>query len=243
MKKNPGATMSVLEHLSELRRRIIYSGLSVLLAVVFCFTQVGYLRYLLVRPADELKLVYFSPPEAFMANLRLAVIAGLALALPVIIYQALAFLFPGLHRHEKTILLVLIGCVLLLFYLGVFFAYMVVIPFVLHFFLKFETGVLSARFNISEYISFITALLAAFGVTFQLPLVLWVLGKIGMVSSDFLRKGRKYALLIMLLVSAIITPPDIISQVIMVVPLFFLYEAGIIAVVFSEKKRLKESLT
>lgn len=233
--------MSVLEHLGELRRRIIYSGLCVIAAVVFCFSQVNFLRYLLTRPAQDLKLIYFSPPEAFMANLRLAIMSGLILASPVIIYQVLAFLFPGLHRHEKLILLALIVLVAFLFCLGVFFAYMVVIPFVLHFFLKFETDILSARFNISDYISFITSLLVAFGVVFQLPLVFWALGKVGIISSTFLRKGRKYAILIMLLASAIITPPDVISLVIMAVPLFILYEIGIFAVVISERKRRKES--
>lgn len=242
MTKNRTDTMTVLGHLGELRKRIIISGGVFLIAVVFCFLKAGELRYLLVNLAGDISLVYFSPPEAFIANIRLAIISGLVLTLPVFIYEILAFLFPGLHRHEKKIMLGIAGGGVTLFFTGVIFAYFVVLQLVLHFFLNFETSELVPMFNITNYITFVITILFSFGLFFQLPLVLWVLGKMNLISTGVLKRNRKFALLIMLLAAAVITPPDIISQILLVIPLSILYELGIGAVLITERKRQKDLL-
>ncbi len=240
MSKNKNGTMPVLEHLSELRLRLAVSAGVLLVSAGVCFANIETIRSVLTRPLQGLGLIYLSPPEAFMANLRLALISGFLLSLPVIIYEVSAYIFPGLTRGERIFyLLVLLGIVVL-FSGGVVFAYFVVFPFTLRFFLQFGDTGLEPRFTISEYISFIISFHLAFGAVFQLPLFTWALGKLGLISTVFLRKHRKIALLIMLIMAAVITPPDIISQLVMILPLLLLYELGIVMVLISERKRLKK---
>ncbi len=231
--------MPVLEHLAELRLRLFLSAGALLVGAIFCFANIEVIRKILTGPLKEIQLIYLSPPEAFMANLRLALISGLILALPVIIYEIAAFAFPGLLGHEKLFFVAILFGTALLFSIGVVFAYYVVFPYTLRFFLQFAAAQVEPRFTVSEYISFMLSFHLAFGAVFQLPLLTWALGKMGILTSQFLRRHRKIALLIMLVFAAIITPPDIISQVAMGLPLLLLYEIGIIMVRISERKRLK----
>jgi len=240
LNKHRKDSMTVLEHLGELRLRILISAATFIAAAIFCFTRVDYLRYLLVKPGGGMKLFFFSPPEAFMANMRLAAVAGLALAFPVLIYELMAFIFPGLYRHEKKFLLGLTGGAVTLFAGGALFAYYVIVRLVLHFFIQFETERLTPLFNIGDYISFTINLILCCGLFFQLPLAMWILSKIGLITAKTLKRNRKYALLIILVVAAILTPPDIISQILLAIPLQGLYEIGIMVVVFSERKGIKK---
>ncbi len=241
MAKNHTENMTVLEHIGELRNRIIVIVVAFIIAVVFSFTQADYIRHLIASPIEGFSLVYFSPPEAFMANLRIAVMVGIFLVLPVIIYEILAFLFPGLYKREKKFAVGVSGGILFFFVAGVLFAYFVVMQLVLQFFLGFQTAQLSPTFNVSNYISFVFNLLLVFGLFFQLPVLFWVLGKMGLITADTLKSKRKYAILIMLGAAALITPPDVISQVILIGPLFVLYELGVWAVVINERKKTDET--
>ena len=239
MSKNKDGTMPVLEHLAELRLRLLISAGALLVAAVISFNYVELIRGLLTSPLEGLQLIYLSPPEAFMANLRLALISGLVLSSPVIIYQLMAFVFPGLLKEEKIFFVAVLFGIIVLFAAGVAFAYIIVFPFTMRFFLQFASVELEPRFTVTEYISFLFSFHFGFGVVFQLPLLTWALGKIGLITSSFLKRNRKVALLVMLVLSAVITPPDIISQVVMVFPLALLYEIGIIMVLISERKRNK----
>lgn len=239
MSKNKDGTMPVLEHLAELRLRLAVSAGALLVAAVVCFANVELIRSVLTRPMEDLQLIYLSPPEAFMANLRLALISGFLLSLPITVYELSAFIFPGLTRDEKIFYISTLTGAAVLFGSGVVFAYFVVYPFTLRFFLQFAAAELEPRFTISDYISFMLSFHLGFGVVFQLPLLTWALGKLGLLTTEFLRRHRKVALLIMLILAAVITPPDIISQVALMLPLLLLYELGIIMVSISEKKRLK----
>lgn len=229
--------MTVLEHLAELRLRLLISAGVLFVAIIICFANIDPIRFFITATLEETRLIYLSPPEAFMANLRLALISGFLLASPVLIYQLSAFLFPGLTRGEKIFYLVAITGIVILFSAGVVFAYLAVFPFALRFFLQFAAQDLVARFTVSEYISFILSFHLAFGFVFQLPLLTFTLGRLGLISSSFLKRHRKIALLVLLIVAAIITPPDIISQVVMAVPLLLLYEIGIIMVLLSERRK------
>ncbi len=239
MVNNKDGTMPVLEHLSELRLRLVVSAGALLVASGICFTYIEHIRAIFTLPLDGLKLIYLSPPEAFMANFRLALFSGLVASLPVILHQLSAYIFPGLTRPEKKFYLAVLFGIILLFSAGIAFAYQVVFPFTISFFLQFADARLDPQFTVTEYISFVISFHLAFGAVFQLPLLTWALGKIGLLSTGFLRQHRKIAFLIMLVLSAIITPPDIISQVVMILPLVLLYELGIIMVLISERKRLK----
>jgi sec-independent protein translocase protein TatC len=237
--KNNDGTMPVLEHLAELRLRLFISAGALLIAAIICFSNITLIRSVLTNPLEELQLIFLSPPEAFVSNLRLALISGVIIAFPVIIYELMAFIFPGLTGSEKIFFVSVLAGIVILFGSGVIFAYYVVFPFTLKFFLQFAAEQLEPRFTVSEYISFVFSFHLGFGLVFQLPLLTWALGKIGLLTSAFLKKHRKAALLVMLIISAIITPPDIVSQVAMALPLLLLYEIGIIMVLISEKKRLK----
>lgn len=240
MDETRDGAMSVLEHLAELRRRIAVAAVALLAAAIVCFTRIDQIRAFLTGPLGKRQLIYLSPPEALTANLRLAFIAGALLAAPLILYEAAAFLLPAFTRREKIIFLGVLSGICFFFAGGVVFAYTVLFPFTLDFFLKFASAELQPEFSISEYISFVFFFHLAFGLVFQLPLLTWALGRIGLLSSAFLRRNRKYALLVILILAAIITPPDVISQLVMAGPLLILYEIGIIMVVFSERKRAKE---
>ncbi len=239
MGNNKDGTMPVLEHLSEMRLRLVISAGALLVASGICFTYIERIRSILTIPLEGKQLIYLSPPEAFMANLKLALFSGLVVSLPVILYQMSAYIFPGLTRNEKKFYVAVLFGIIVLFSAGIVFAYQIVFPFTLRFFLQFADARLVPQFTITEYISFVISFHLSFGAVFQLPLLTWALGKLGILTTQFLRRHRKIALLIMLVLSAIITPPDIISQVVMILPLAFLYELGIIMVLISERKRLK----
>jgi len=160
-------------------------------------------------------------------------------SLPVILHQLSAYIFPGLTRPEKKFYLAVLFGIIMLFAAGVIFAYQIVFPFTIRFFLQFADARLDPQFTVTEYISFVISFHLAFGAVFQLPLFTWALGKMGLLSTGFLKRHRKIAILVMLILSAIITPPDIISQVVMIFPLVLLYEMGIVMVLISERRRLK----
>ncbi len=240
MSNNKNGTMPILEHLSELRLRLMITAGALLVAIGVSFANIEFIRGILTRPLGGIPLIYLSPPEAFMANLRLSLFSGLVLSLPVILYEVSAYIFPGLTRGEKKFYLAVLFGIIVLFSSGIVFAFQVVFPYTLQFFLQFADAQLEPHLTISDYISFVLSFHIAFGVVFQLPLFTWALGKIGLLSTGFLRRHRKIAILVMLIMASIITPPDIISQAIMLLPLIFLYELGIFMVMISERKRLKE---
>jgi len=231
--------MSFFDHLDELRKRFIYIAIVVIIATVISFSFVDQLLAILTGQADNLDLIYTTPAEAFMSQIRLSFIAGVLITLPFTLYNLLAFIMPALRKAEKKSVILLVFFMVFLFFLGVSFGFFVVFPYALNFFLGFATDGLLPLFTISRYISFVVSFLVGFGVVFQVPLVFWFLGRFSIVSSTFLRTNRKYALLIIAILSAVITPPDIFSQVLMVGPMMVLYEIGVLLVRLTERKRAK----
>lgn len=231
--------LSFFDHLDELRRRLIYIAVVVIVGTAVAFVFIQDILHFITLPAKDMDLIYTTPAEAFMSQIRLSFITGIFGTLPFTIYQVLLFILPALRDTEKKALIPLVIFMILLFAMGVGFSYFVVFPFALHFFLGFETEGLSPLFTISGYISFVVSFLLAFGLVFQIPLISWFLGRLGLVSSTFLKRNRKYAVLIIAVTSSLITPPDIFSQILMVGPLVLLYEIGIILVRLTEKKRIR----
>jgi sec-independent protein translocase protein TatC len=228
---------TLTEHLEELRKRLIICLVTVLAATAMSFTLTDRLYAILTAPAGNLQLIFVTPPEAMLAHFRLAFLAGLTLALPMILYQLVAFVMPGLYKEEiKIIIPALLGMVLF-FALGVSFAYLAVFPLAVRFFLQFAGESVVPMFTVSNYLSFAANFMFAFGLVFQLPLVFYLLGRLQIVDARFLRTHRKYALLVVAAVSALLTPPDVISQLLMAVPLAMLYELGIWLVVLSRRGR------
>ncbi|MEM0986922.1 MAG: twin-arginine translocase subunit TatC [Pseudomonadota bacterium] len=245
----------LLEHLTELRSRLIYALLALGFCAGLCFGFAETIYNILLRPfADvaeaardgaQLELIYTGPLEFFFAKLKLALFAGLFLAFPFIAYQVYAFVAPGLYKNERGALLPFLVAAPLLFAAGAAFVYFVMMPMVARFALAQEqvdstVAAITLLPRVSEYLSLVMALMLAFGISFQLPVILSLLGKAGIIGSETLKTGRKYALVGILAFAAFFTPPDVISQVLLTVPVYGLYEVSIWLVKMMEREALKE---
>ncbi len=227
--------MSVIEHLEELRKRLLWSMASYVVAVLLCYSVASELFALLKRPlVDAMKdypgstLAIRSLAEGFLVELKVAAIAGVFVASPVIFYQIWKFVAPGLYTQERKLVLPVVLSSTVLFTGGALFGYFVVFPFVFGFFLSFTGGDTSALLSIGDYLSFSAKLLAGFGVIFELPLAIFILAYLGIVDHDKLRRARRYVIVINFAVAAMITPPDVVSQLFLAAPLIVLYEIGIL---------------
>ncbi|WP_283408196.1 twin-arginine translocase subunit TatC [Anoxynatronum buryatiense] len=232
--------MSIIRHLEELRKRLIICLVALAITATAGFFYVDEIRVLLVKPAGPIELIYITPPEALMVNIRLAILAGIMVAMPVFVYQLLAFIMPALYKNEKKLLVPVVFAMILMFITGILFAYRVAFPFAIAFFLKFASDDLIPLFTITQYTSFITQFLLTFGLVFQLPLLFLFLGLINVVTAPLLRRIRKYVMLVILIGAAIITPPDVVSQLMIAAPLWVLYEVGILLVMLVQFRRKKK---
>ncbi|MEW6409495.1 MAG: twin-arginine translocase subunit TatC [Nitrospirota bacterium] len=241
--------MPLTEHLSELRKRIITSiiaiGVGFLISFNYSEVILGWLKtplttkYLIsttypyifyTNDPNPVELIFLAPTEAFWMHLKISLIAGLFLALPVVFYQLWKFISPGLLSKEKHYALpfVIIGTTF--FVIGALFCFFVVLPFAMKFLLTYKTEHLKPMLSVGKYVDFCLKFILAFGLVFELPLVITFLSKLGLVTPQFLAKHRKYAVLASFIVAALLTPtPDVFNQTLMAVPLIILYEVGIIA--------------
>lgn len=228
MGKNKERILTLSEHLAELRKRIIISLVAVILGSVVTFTYVDVIRKTITAPAG-IPLVWITPAEAFMTNIKIALLAGCLLAFPVILFQIWSFLLPGLTSSEKKFTIIFVTLSLFFFLTGVLFAFYVIVPITIKFFLEFASEDLMPMLTFSSYISYVSSLVFSFGFVFQMPIAIFILAKLGLVTSHFLRKGRSYAVVVIFILAAILTPPDIFSQILMALPMLVLYEISILA--------------
>ena len=238
--------MPFTSHLEELRERLIKSFIAVGAGFLIAYAFKDRLFEILMRPLIQVMgqgdtLIYTGLPEAFFTYLKVAFLAGIMLASPVIIYQFWMFVAPGLYRKERKVLLPVVVLSTLFFVGGALFGYFFVFPIGFQFFLGFTTEKIQALPSMKEYLSFSSKLLIAFGLAFELPLVLTGMARMGIISVDFLKKNRKYAVLLIFITAAIITPPDVVSQVMMAVPLMVLYEISIIGARIFQPKPADEA--
>ena len=227
---NNNSDMAFIDHLEELRWRILKSLGSILVMAVLTFNFADYLVYILTAPADNrgIGLQTLTPQGMFILKWNLAIIGGFILSIPVITIQIWKFVSPGLYNRERKILLPLILTVFLCFILGAIFAYMVILPFSLNFFASMVTDNVQNNFSINYYFSFVLALIIGSGIIFEMPVASFLFSSIGIITPSFLRKFRREAIMITVILSAIITPPDPISLIIMSIPMVILYEISIL---------------
>ena len=229
-------------HLEELRKRLITSFIAVGIGFGLCYGFKEKLFQILTQPLITVMqegetLIYTGLPEAFFTFLKVSFLGGLMIASPVIIYQFWMFVAPGLYDREKRLLLPIVFLSTIFFVGGALFGYFIVFPYGFQFFLGFATETIRPMPSMKEYLSFSAKLLLAFGLVFELPLVITFLARLGIVSVPFLKKNRKYALLLFFVGAAILTPPDVVTQIMMALPLMLLYEISIIgARIFGRKK-------
>ncbi|MDX9732111.1 MAG: twin-arginine translocase subunit TatC [Bdellovibrionales bacterium] len=232
---------SLVEHLTELRDRLIKSAWAIAFTTAVCFVFseriFDIVRHPIVEHIPSGGLVFTNPMDKFVAHMKLSVVSGVILACPAWIYQIWRFIAPGLHNHEKKYSLAFVGSGVVLFLTGVSFAYFLVLPMAFEFLFNFGGSVDKPLITISEYMSFFATMVLVFGVSFELPLILVALGVLGLISSQGLREKRRYAIVGLATVAAVITPPDVLSMMMLVVPLSALYEISIIIVRLVERKR------
>lgn len=223
--------MSLVDHLEELRWRILKSLGSILIMSIITFNFANELVEILISPANSIKsdlnLQVLTIQGMFLLKWNLSIIGGIILSIPVITVQVWKFLSPGLYDKEKKILLPLILTAFLCFLLGGIFAYTIVLPFSLDFFASMITADIQNNFSINYYFSFVLSLIIGAGIIFELPIVSFLFSSIGLINPTFLRKYRREAIAITVILSAIITPPDPISLIIMSIPMLILYEISI----------------
>jgi sec-independent protein translocase protein TatC len=239
--------MPFMSHLEELRTRLIVCSVAIGIGFAVSYAFKESVFGLLMRPlatvmSGDQKMIYTALPEAFFSYLKVALMAGVILAAPVILYQMWVFIAPGLYSHERRLALPMVFLSTGFFAAGVCFAYFVVFPFAFKYLLGFETELVRALPSMREYLGLAATLLVAFGFIFQLPLVITVLARIGVLTPRFLKKNRKYAILLFFVVAAVVTPtPDVVNQCLMAGPMIVLYEISIVgAKIFGKKKPAEE---
>jgi len=234
------------DHLEELRQRLIKCFISI--GIGFCISY-GFKEKLFdiliqplvsVMPEGNNKIIFTGLPEAFFTYLKVSLLAGIILSIPVIMYQFWMFIAPGLYKHERRMILPAVFLSSFFFIAGALFGYFLVFPFGFQFFLSFSSEHIQALPSMKEYLAFSSKLLIAFGLVFELPLFIVLLSRMGLVTVPFLQNNRKYAILIFFIFSAIITPPDVVTQIMMALPLMVLYEISIVGAKIFGRKSLRE---
>ena len=244
---------SLLEHLTELRQRLIYSLLALLVCCIVCFYFAAEIYDILLHPytraageRTDLRLIYTAPQEFFFTQLKLALFGGLFIAFPVVAAQLYMFVAPGLYRNERRAFLPFLLATPILFLLGALLVYYVVMPLALRFFIGMEQSggggevAIELLPRVSEYLGLVMTLIFAFGICFQLPVLLCLLARVGLLRAATLRSGRKYAVVAVFGVAALLTPPDFISQLGLGLPTLVLYEISIWCVSMIERRHFGE---
>jgi sec-independent protein translocase protein TatC len=233
--QSEGTEETFISHLVELRDRIIRAGISVIVVFLGLVYWAPDIFKLLARPLmmnlpKDGKLIVTDVTGSFFAPMKVTMMVALVIALPVVLYQIWAFVAPGLYQHEKKLVVPLVGSSYILFLCGMAFAYFVVFPTIFRVMAHYNAP-LGAAMNtdIDNYLSFVLTMFIAFGVTFEVPIVVVLLVRMGILTVKKLRQIRPYVIVGAFVVSAVVTPPDVFSQLILAVPLIVLYEAGIIA--------------
>jgi sec-independent protein translocase protein TatC len=240
-----GTEAPLIDHLVELRKRLIRSVIVIFALLIVCFFFAGSIFDVLVQPYRDavyptpVELIYTAPQEFFFTQLSLAFFGALFLGFPYLAVEIYGFVAPGLYKKERAAFIPYLIATPVFFVLGAAMVYFAVLPLAMRFFHAMETTEINMLVKVSEYLGLAMTLIIAFGICFQLPVILTLLARIEIVNSEMLKKGRRYAIVAILVLAAFITPPDPISQIGLAMPVYLLYEVSIWSVRWVEKQRAK----
>lgn len=239
---------SVMGHIVELRKRLLLTLSAMIVASAIAYVFVQDIYGFLVSPLAEAmagegsqRLIYTGLTEAFFTYIKVAIFSGVFMTFPIMLFQVWKFIAPGLYDSERGVFLGFFAATPILFFLGGLCVYYLVLPMVWPFFLGFQSSAMETvlpvqlEARVSEYLDLIMTLIFAFGLCFQMPVILGLLARAGVVNPDILRRGRKYAVIVTFIVAAFLTPPDVVSQLLLAVPMLALYEISIILVKYVHK--------
>ena len=227
-------TMSLTAHLTELRSRIINSLLAIAAGSCITYFFLDEITKFLTAPVG--KLYYMQPGEAFFTYLKIDIVVGFLIALPIIFFHVWQFFLPALTKSERAVLGILVPASVILFFSGLSFSFFFILPTALKFFMGFSTNELETMFSFKNYFDFVIMFVLPFGFVFELPLVIIVLGKIGILTSEFLGKYRRIVFFLSFVVGALVTSPDVFTQVAVAIPVMMLNEVGYLVVKYILRK-------
>lgn len=240
MNEDPAGKMSVIQHLEEVRRRIIACLVIFLASSIVSFIFIDKIVYILRLPSEGIikDLVFLAPTEAFVSYVRVAVLSGFIISIPFILIQLGLFFMPAISPERQRSVFTWLGSSFLLSIAGIIFSYFLAIPFALKFLINFAEGMAVPMISMGRYFSFISAFLLIGAGIFQIPVIMGLLASMGILKTDFLCKKRKYAIVVILIIAAIITPTqDVFNMFVFALPMWGLYEIGILVTRIIEKKR------
>lgn len=227
--------MTLIRHLEELRHRLIYSFIAIAIGTSICYFFIEEIMHYLTLPAG--KLYYMQPAEAFFTYLKVSIFTGFLVSLPVVLYHVWRFFLPALTAGERVLISIVVPVSAGLFYIGMLFSFFFVLPAGIKFFLGFGSADLQPLLSVGKYLDFVISFVLPFGVIFELPLVIVILAKMGIINSAFLRKKRRIVIFMTFVLGAIISPtPDVFSQSMIAVPMILLYEISVFIVRFILRK-------
>ena len=250
------ATMPIMGHIVELRRRLLWVIAAMLIGTGVSFLFVDQLYNLLIQPLaramnenDTNRLIYTGLTEGFFTYIKVAFFMGIFITFPILLIQIWLFIAPGLYNQERKVFLPFLIATPVLFFAGGAFVYFLVMPVAWEFFLQFQTSgsetslPIQLEARVSEYLDLIMTLIFAFGLCFQIPVLLTLLGVAGIISPEFLARNRRYAIVIIFIIAGVLTPPDVLSQFMLAIPILLLYEISILIIRHVQKKNGQKQKT
>lgn len=237
--KDEEKNLTLVEHLSELRRRVIFVILVFIGATLVSYNFSEPIIRSIIEMAPEMQFVFISPSELFMANLKIAIIMGLIIASPVILTNLWLFVSPALEKGQKRAIIVALSIGSVFFVLGAYFAFRIVLPTILQFFMGFKIPEIQEMISFSSYLSLVVNTMLSFGIVFEMPSIMMILTRLGLIKVAFMKRYRKHVILVIFVVAALLTPPDVISQVMIAVPMLVLFETGLLLSSMIERKKKK----
>lgn len=236
-------TSTLVGHLTELRKRLIIIFLVNIIGAFICFQYMDVLIQYIFNLNPGMKLIYLTPSELFMVYVKLAFTCAFVLCSPITIYQAWIFIAQGLYVKERKYVLFSLFFGFFFFIIGVVFGYNIALPTTLKFFMKYSSDLVTATISIDSFVSFCNAMLLSFGVVFEMPILVYLLSQIGILKPEFMKRSHGVLILIIFIIAAIITPPDVVSQVLLAIPMVILLELSIGICYMVDKKKKKEKLS